>query len=158
MSLLDFGLEGVAKEPEKVIKDPEKILYRIKGDKGIYYLKDSGIYRVGRYGDIELICPTYIDIVKVGRVNNTVEINMCYGKSKVEIKQDLTFFLDIKKVRTLSEEFRTIRGNTKYVKDYCLSKIWEMMKGLEGETSSLIMKSLGSYTSFLNVVNVTRYQ
>jgi hypothetical protein len=142
MSLLDFGVElEEIKEPEKVIKDPEKpeeVVYKVKGALGTYCLKKSGVYKSNQYGeDIELICPTYIKVTEVSKSNEKVEVILSYNyNNPAEVKKDLSFYLDIKKVRTLSDEFKTIYGKAKYVEDFILWSIWKQLDEKEGRSGN----------------------
>jgi hypothetical protein len=137
-SLMSFGFDippTPKVEVKEEIKQPEKISYEVKGDKGDYYIKPSGIYIIDICGNEELICPTFIKVTNVSRINGVVEVTISYGyKNPVEIKKDLGFLHKIKEVRTLSEEFKVIYGMTKYVQDVLVSIVWEKVKQLNEES------------------------
>ena len=70
-------------------------------------LTSFGVYRAGRFGGLEVICPAPTKVKEVICVNDKFAITLCYKISgaKQEIKFPVTFLHDLDSVRTLSEAF-----------------------------------------------------
>ena len=85
-------------------------------------LTSFGVYLAGRYGGLQVICPTPIRVKEVICVSKFA-ITLCYKISgtRREIKFPLASLHDLDNVRTLSEVFPCKYGCTKYVRDYILS-------------------------------------
>jgi hypothetical protein len=88
-------------------------------------LTSFGVYRAGRFGGLEVICPAPTKVKEVICVNDKFAITLCYKISgaKQEIKFPVTFLHDLDNVRALLTRFHvsmTVQNTFKTISCFLL--------------------------------------